>query len=105
MTVNKTEIIDIRVGSTDFDIVADIKKGLNPQNGGEKKLPTLLLYNERGLRLFEKITYLDEYYLTNAEIEVLETYADQIAQQIKPDSVLVELGSGYVYELGYPYRR
>lgn len=44
--VRKTEIIDIRVGSTDFDMVADIKKGLKPQNGGEKTLPTLLLYDE-----------------------------------------------------------
>lgn len=42
----KTEIIDIRVGSTDFDMVADIKKGLSPENGGEKRLPTLLLYDE-----------------------------------------------------------
>jgi hypothetical protein len=65
-----TEIIDIRPGPTEFDILQDIKKGLRPENGGEKKLPTLLLYDEAGLRLFEKITYLDEYYLTNAEIEV-----------------------------------
>ncbi|KAH6614184.1 C-type lectin protein [Boeremia exigua] len=92
--VRKTEIIDIRVGSTDFDMVADIKKGLKPENGGEKRLPTLLLYDEAGLRLFEKITYLEEYYLTNAEIEVLETYAEQIARRIQSGSVLVELGSG-----------
>lgn len=44
--VRKTEIIDIRVGSSDFDIVADIKKGLKPKDGGEKRLPTLLLYDE-----------------------------------------------------------
>lgn len=44
--VRKTEIIDIRVGSTDFDMVADIKKGLKPENDGEKRLPTLLLYDE-----------------------------------------------------------
>jgi hypothetical protein len=44
--VRKTEIIDIRVGSTDFDMVADIKKGLKPKDGGEKTLPTLLLYDE-----------------------------------------------------------
>lgn len=94
MTADTTQIIDIRIGSSDFDILNDIKKGLRPENGGEKKLPTLLLYDEAGLRLFEKITYLDEYYLTNAEIEVLETYADQIAQRIQSGSVLVELGSG-----------
>ncbi|KAJ4334700.1 hypothetical protein N0V95_009101 [Ascochyta clinopodiicola] len=92
--VGNTKIIDIRVGSTDFDIVADIRKGLKPQDGGEKRLPTLLLYDETGLRLFEKITYLDEYYLTNAEIEVLEAYAEQIARRVQPGSIIVELGSG-----------
>jgi uncharacterized SAM-dependent methyltransferase len=35
------------------------------------------------------------YYLTNAEIEVLETYADNIAERIPTGSVIVELGSGY----------
>jgi hypothetical protein len=66
-----TPIIDIRTGATEFDILHDIKSGLRPADGGEKKLPTLLLYDEAGLRLFERITYLDEYYLTNAEIEVI----------------------------------
>ena len=36
------------------------------------------------------------YYLTNAEIEVLESYAEQIARRVQSGSVLVELGSGYV---------
>lgn len=89
-----TEIIDIRPGPTEFDILQDIKDGLRPEAGGEKTLPTMLLYDEAGLRLFEKITYVDEYYLTNAEIEVLETYANQIAERIRPGSVVVELGSG-----------
>lgn len=90
-----TQIIDIRIGGTDSDILQDIKTGLRPKDDGEKTLPTLLLYDEAGLRLFEKITYLEEYYLTNAEIEVLETYADRIAEKIRPGSVVVELGSGY----------
>ena len=89
-----TEIIDIRPGPTEFDILQDIKDGLRPAHGGEKTLPTMLLYDEAGLRLFEKITYLEEYYLTNAEIEVLETYANQIAERVRPGSVVVELGSG-----------
>ncbi|KAF2727626.1 hypothetical protein EJ04DRAFT_529296 [Polyplosphaeria fusca] len=89
-----TPIIDIRPGPTEFDILQDIKKGLRPKNGGEKALPTLLLYDEAGLRLFEKITYLKEYYPTNAEIEVLEKHADQIAERIQPGSVVLELGSG-----------
>ncbi|KAF1831095.1 hypothetical protein BDW02DRAFT_601127 [Decorospora gaudefroyi] len=89
-----TKIIDIRVDTAESDILADIKKGLRPEHGGEKKLPTLLLYDQEGLRLFEKITYEEEYYLTNAEIEVLDTYADNIAERIPSGSIMVELGSG-----------
>ncbi|RAR01485.1 duf323 domain-containing protein [Stemphylium lycopersici] len=74
-----TKIIDIRVDTAESDILADIKRGLRPDTGGEKKLPTLLLY---------------EYYLTNAEIEVLEKHADKIAEQIPSGSMVVELGSG-----------
>lgn len=93
MTVS-TRIIDIRVDTAKSDVLAEIRSGLRPRNGGEKKLPTLLLYDEKGLRLFEDITYCEEYYLTNAEIEILEKYADQMAQRIQSGSVLVELGSG-----------
>jgi hypothetical protein len=39
-----TKIIDIRVDTAEFNITQDIKKGLRPEDGGEKKLPTLLLY-------------------------------------------------------------
>jgi len=67
---------------------------LRVPEGTQKSLPTLLLYDERGLKLFEDITYLDQYYLTNAEIEVLTTYADRIAERLRPNSVIVELGSG-----------
>jgi uncharacterized SAM-dependent methyltransferase len=87
-------IIDIRREIDERSILDDIKQGLRPKTGREKTLPTLLLYDEAGLRLFEKITYLDEYYLTNAEIEVLEKYADHIAERIQPNSIVVELGSG-----------
>jgi uncharacterized SAM-dependent methyltransferase len=67
---------------------------LQPAAGKEKRMPTLLLYDCAGLKLFEEITYLNEYYLTNAEIEVLEKYAEQIAERIQPGSMLIEFGSG-----------
>lgn len=41
------------------------------------------------------VLILTRYYLTNAEIEILEKYADQMAQRIPSGSVLIELGSGY----------
>lgn len=90
----KDQIINIRKETFDKSLQDLIKNGVRPSDGGEKTLPTLLLYDTQGLKLFEKITYLDEYYLTNAEIEVLENYADEIAKRIKPGGIVVELGSG-----------
>ena len=92
-------ILDIRNGNDLTPLTEQIRSGLSPKerDGAEKKLPTLLLYNEEGLKLFERITYLEEYYLTGHEIEVLERYADRIAERIalQPDSMVIELGSGY----------
>ena len=91
----KNRIYDIRHEAVEYSILDDIDNGLVPEAGGEKTLPTLLLYDAAGLKLFERITYLDEYYLTNAEIQVLENYADRIAERIQPEALVVELGSGY----------
>ena len=88
-------IVDIRTTEIGLSINEEIRKGLRPTNGEGKQQPTLLLYDTAGLRLFEDITYLDEYYLTNAEIEVLEKYADHIAAYIQQGSQMIELGSGY----------
>lgn len=96
LSAEDTTIIDIRGDAELVSLAAAISEGLRPADGGEKTLPTLLLYDEAGLRLFEQITYLDEYYLTNAEIEVLESYADQIAERIQSGSMVIELGSGLV---------
>lgn len=94
-TANETSnIIDIRSDTASIELKQLILDGLQPKNGGEKTLPTLLLYDNAGLKLFEKITYLDEYYLTGDEIEVLEKHASQIADRIPDHSMVVELGSG-----------
>ena len=88
------EIFDIRSDTAGISLKQEILTGLQIQDGAEKTLPTLLLYDVKGLKLFERITYLDEYYLTNEEILLLENNADSIAKQISDDSILVELGSG-----------
>ncbi|SJL07664.1 related to TAD2-tRNA-specific adenosine deaminase 2 [Armillaria ostoyae] len=69
---------------------------------GQKQLPTLLLYDERGLRLYDDITTeVPEYYLFGAEEEILKTKADEIVRimhggggGVQPDEVILELGSG-----------
>ncbi|CCM05601.1 uncharacterized protein FIBRA_07829 [Fibroporia radiculosa] len=70
---------------------------------GEKTLPTMLLYDERGLRLYDDITtQAPEYYLFPAEEEIFTNYADEIVRvmhasdggQLKNDEAVVELGAG-----------
>ncbi|KAL8658832.1 MAG: hypothetical protein Q9226_000765 [Calogaya cf. arnoldii] len=89
------EIEDIRQDQFEISLLDKIRTSLRPQDGGEKRMPTLLLYDERGLKLFEDITYLDEYYLTNAEIEILGHHATAIADLVPDDCDILELGSGY----------
>lgn len=43
-----------------------------------------------------QITYLDEYYLTNYEIELLKKSAAEMASKIPEGAIVVELGSGLV---------
>lgn len=95
------QILEIRGHGALAPLDESIRSGLQVPAGAEKTLPTLLLYNEEGLKLFERITFLEEYYLTGQEIKVLEKYADRIADRIasRENTMIVELGSGYVFRL------
>lgn len=86
-------IIDIRCAAVEINIKEEINSLFKAQDG-PRRLPTLLLYDERGLQLFEAITYLDEYYLTNDEIQVLRDSASKVAESIPDKSMFIELGSG-----------
>ena len=79
-----------------FNMFVDVEPS---QGGGGRALPTLLLYDAQGLKLFERITYLDEYYLTESEITILTRWAKDIAERIPDESVIIELGSGYLSHL------
>ncbi|KAG8897200.1 hypothetical protein FRB99_008375, partial [Tulasnella sp. 403] len=63
-----------------------------------RTLPTLLLYDERGLLIYEQLTlHAPEYYLFPAEEQILADHAPDIVRAAKADSgegVLVELGAG-----------
>ena len=59
-----------------------------------KTLPCTFFYDQRGSQLFEEITETPEYYLTRAELAILETHAGDIAARIGPHCRLIELGSG-----------
>lgn len=59
-----------------------------------KQLQPKYFYDEEGSMLFEKITTLDEYYLTRTEMAILESNKSEIAGLISHGATLIELGSG-----------
>jgi hypothetical protein len=78
-----------------FDLRSMIFSGLCPSTPGAlKTIPTMVLYDDRGLQLYDEITNLEEYYLFQEEIQILERDADKIADHIPDNSVVVELGAG-----------
>jgi len=108
-TSTAIDILDIRncqdgAQKPENNIVDVIVKGLkSPFN--EKRLPIILLWDERGLELYDKVTTeAPEYYLFGAESEILREHASEIAQVIQsrsipngegvPSQVLLELGAG-----------
>ncbi|KAA8648164.1 uncharacterized protein ATNIH1004_004047 [Aspergillus tanneri] len=87
-------IIDIRSEPTDGVIQKSLHDSIRQLHQEQASLPNLLLWNEEGLRCFEKITYSDDYYLTSEEIDILRQSCHKIAARIPSGSILVELGSG-----------
>ncbi|KAK3488126.1 C-type lectin protein [Neurospora hispaniola] len=90
---SNADIIDIRRVAVEINLKTEITSMFRPKDG-PRQLPTLLLYNERGLQLFERITYLEEYYLTNDEIKILTKHATEMASFIPSGAMIIELGSG-----------
>lgn len=75
----------------DARLFTDVVVGLS-QN--QKSLPSKYFYDERGSELFEQICEQEEYYLTNAEVEIMENNIQEIAALLGKKVQLIELGSG-----------
>lgn len=62
-----------------------------------KSIPSKYFYDEEGDRIFQRIMHMPEYYLTDCELEILESQADDILEAagafIEPIN-LVEFGAG-----------
>ena len=69
----------------------DVRNGLSAQ---PKRLSPKYFYDELGSQLFEAICLLPEYYLTRAENEIIERYADEIVGSVEGATTLLEMGSG-----------
>jgi L-histidine N-alpha-methyltransferase len=71
--------------------LADVREGLSRP---AKRLPSKYFYDARGSRLFDAICDTPEYYLTRAELEILDAHAVEMATVVGPRRILVEYGSG-----------
>ena len=79
-------------GARDGDeFLREVLEGLG---GYPKRLSPKWLYDERGSRLFDEITRLEEYYPTRVETGLLERYGAEMAEALGTGSVLIEYGSG-----------
>ena len=68
----------------------DVRAGLSAQ---PRRLSPKWLYDDRGSELFDQITRLPEYYLTEAEQGILRDSSSEIAS-LSVATTLIELGSG-----------
>lgn len=71
----------------------DILNGLTAK---EKYLPSKYFYDDNGSRIFQEIMNMPEYYLTNAEFEILSMQCQQIVEALKFSTPfnIIELGAG-----------
>lgn len=72
----------------------EISKGLFKK---PKSISSKFFYNDKGDELFQKIMKLDEYYLTDCELEIFETQKSAIFNAITADDEpfnLIEFGAG-----------
>lgn len=78
----------------DISVLDEILSGLGNR---QKTLPAKLFYDEAGCDLFNRITQLPEYYVTRAEVALLDQHAGEIAAHApqSPDggAALVEYGA------------
>ncbi|KAF7133604.1 hypothetical protein CNMCM5793_004733 [Aspergillus hiratsukae] len=84
-------IYEIRRENGGVDLRAQIASGLSLKS---PSLPELLLWDEKGLRLFDTFARRDAYYLLDKEFEILEDNLPELTATIPSGSVLVELGCG-----------
>jgi L-histidine Nalpha-methyltransferase len=76
---------------TPSTVADDVRRGLTAR---PKTIEPKYFYDSLGSALFVAICELPEYYVTRAEVEILERHADQIARKFGSLERLVELGSG-----------
>lgn len=89
MTLAKIKFYDDHPATDDF--CQEVQQGLSSI---PKRIPPKYFYDERGSKLFDEICNLQEYYATRTEVKILQDNAEEIAEVIGLNCLLIELGSG-----------
>lgn len=73
------------------DLCGDAARGLSAPR---KHLHPKYFYDDRGAKLFERITELEAYYPTRTELGIFERHADEMGRRLGEGCLVVEFGSG-----------
>jgi len=73
------------------NILREVLDGLA---GTPPQLSPKFFYDERGSKLFDRITELDEYYPMRTETAIMEAHGAEMASAIGPAAMIVEYGAG-----------
>jgi dimethylhistidine N-methyltransferase len=91
MTIRQQRALPPRLPAGADDFLADVLRGLG---GMPRTLPCKYFYDAAGSALFERITELDEYYLTRTELAIMRRHVAEMAGLLGARCLLVEYGSG-----------
>lgn len=80
----------VRVERPELSMAEEVCHALS---SAPRSIPSKYFYDDRGSRLFDEITRLEEYYQTRTEEAILDAVADAVVERYRPEE-LVELGSG-----------
>jgi L-histidine N-alpha-methyltransferase len=73
---------------------SDISEIVTGLSAAQKYISPKYFYDERGSQLFDEITQLPEYYLTNTELGIMRDNIDEIIALVGKQASLIEFGSG-----------
>lgn len=83
--------IDIRQYNEQFGLKGAILEGLHNRPQG---LPAVLMWDDKGSKIYERLCEDPAYYPRSCEIEILQRYCANIADTFSASSILIELGCG-----------
>ncbi len=73
---------------------AELDQIVSGLSAPQKRISSKYFYDERGSQLFDDITQLPEYYLTNTELGIMRNNIAEIAELVGKQASLIEFGSG-----------